>query len=257
MGSVSPNTCVKWVRLMNDSIWGPDVASIKGKSTWTPPHVPVATLHHNTHTREPQTLSIDIMFIDRIPILIGVAYPLDLTLAANLTLDNNITRNAAAIQQAILSFTGTLLSQGYRTALIMSDGEKSVGKLRTQLNHLGIEIDVSGAGGHVARVERRIRTVKEATCLITYRSHHQHSFSPCALYSVFPDSTFKTQPRVRTVPPRDKLLPAVPLTPPSTSAVPSAIISWRQCQPHLTISPPAPKTASRYYQLVIARDRSK
>ena len=45
--------------------------------------------------------------------MIGVAYPLDLTLAANLTMDNNITRNAVAVQQAILSFTGTLLSQGY------------------------------------------------------------------------------------------------------------------------------------------------
>ena len=43
-----------------DSIWGPDVASIKGKSTWTPPHVPVATLHHNNHTPKQQTLSIDI-----------------------------------------------------------------------------------------------------------------------------------------------------------------------------------------------------
>ena len=152
-----------------DAIWGPDVASLKGKSTLTASIAPVPTLNVD-HQREPQTLSIDIMFVDRIPILVGVAYPLDLTMAADLKMDNNPSRNASALQQGILSFTATLLSQGYPTALIMSDGEKAVGKLRAQLNQLGIEVDISGAGGHVARVERRIRTVKER--IRSYVSHH-------------------------------------------------------------------------------------
>jgi hypothetical protein len=66
------------------------------------------------------------------------------------------------------------MSQGFRSALTMSDGESAVRKLRTELDHMGIEIEVYGAGGHVARVERRLRTVKER--MRCYVSHHL----PCA-----------------------------------------------------------------------------
>lgn len=51
----------------------------------------------------------------------------------------------------------------------MSDGEGAVGAIKDDLNLLGIEVDVSGAGGHVARIERRIRTVKER--VRAYMSH--------------------------------------------------------------------------------------
>ena len=43
----------------------------------------------------------------------------------------------------------------------MSDGEGAVGKIKEDLNLLGIEVDISGAGGHVSRIERKIQTVKE------------------------------------------------------------------------------------------------
>lgn len=43
----------------------------------------------------------------------------------------------------------------------MSDGQGAVGKLNLYLNKLGIEVDISGAGGHVARIERRIQMIKE------------------------------------------------------------------------------------------------
>ena len=43
----------------------------------------------------------------------------------------------------------------------MTDGEGAIGAIKNDLNLLGIEVDVSGAGGHVARIERKIRTVKE------------------------------------------------------------------------------------------------
>ena len=49
------------------------------------------------------------------------------------------------------------------TRLIMSDGESAVGKITRELNQMGIEVDVSGPGGHVARIERKIQTVKGGT----------------------------------------------------------------------------------------------
>ena len=51
----------------------------------------------------------------------------------------------------------------------MTDGEGAVAKLVTELNALGVEVDISGAGGHVARVERRIQVLKERV-----RTHRHH-----------------------------------------------------------------------------------
>ena len=55
------------------------------------------------------------------------------------------------------------------TRLIISDGEGAVGKLKSELNLLRIEVDISGARGHVARIERKIQTVKERV-----RSYNTH-----------------------------------------------------------------------------------
>lgn len=43
----------------------------------------------------------------------------------------------------------------------MCDGEGAICKIRFDLVALGIELDVSVAGGHVARIERHIQMVKE------------------------------------------------------------------------------------------------
>lgn len=153
-----------------DLLWGPSVASIKGKSTRKTPPAPVPTLKAPSNQNQPQTLCVDIMFVDRIPILVAVAYPLDLTLASGLTMDGSASRSTAAVRDGITSFISTLRSQNYETALIMSDGEGAIGRLTKELNQLGIEMDITGAGGHVARIERRIRTIKER--VRSFVSHH-------------------------------------------------------------------------------------
>ena len=43
----------------------------------------------------------------------------------------------------------------------MVDGEGSISKIKSELNSMGMEVDVSGAGRHVKRVERRSQVVKE------------------------------------------------------------------------------------------------
>ena len=55
----------------------------------------------------------------------------------------------------------TLKSKDFSVRVIMSDGKGAVGKIVTHLRALGIEVDISAAGGHVARIERRIQMVKE------------------------------------------------------------------------------------------------
>jgi hypothetical protein len=103
------------------------------------------------------------MFIRKLAILIGVSTPLDLTLATSLTSADMLkpSRAAAAVKKGIDYFMGVLQSQDFKAKLIMSDGEGAVAKLKTELNMLGVEVDISGAGGHVARVERRIQVLRE------------------------------------------------------------------------------------------------
>jgi hypothetical protein len=92
-----------------------------------------------------------------------VAYPLDLTLAVTLDrlTSGKATRGAESIKKALDIIVSTLKARNFVTSAIYSDGEGAIAKVKPYLNHLGIEVDISGAGGHVSRIERRIRMIKE------------------------------------------------------------------------------------------------
>ena len=153
-----------------DTIWGKDVASMKGKTKKQASPIPDITVSAITVQKE-QVLSIDIMFVKKLAILIGVCTPLDLTLATSLTTMDMLkpSRAAEAVRKGISCFLGVMRSQGFIAKLIMTDGEGATAKLKGELNMLGVKVDISGAGGHVARVERRIQVIKERM-----RTHLHH-----------------------------------------------------------------------------------
>ena len=113
--------------------------------------------------QQQQVLSVDIMYLETTAILIAVSTPLDMTLAVSLIrLDTGKTsRQAAVVKPALCEMISILKSRSFLVHVIMSDGEGAIGKMRPDLMALGIEVDVSAAGGHVARIERRIQMVKE------------------------------------------------------------------------------------------------
>jgi hypothetical protein len=47
----------------------------------------------------------------------------------------------------------------FEVTTIVSDGEGAIVSLIDELGLLGVEVDISGAGGHVARIERKIRLI--------------------------------------------------------------------------------------------------
>ena len=145
-----------------EAIWGKDIASLKGKTTKRATAVADITVSTKILQRD-QVLSIDIMYLDKLAILVGVATPLGLTIAYSLnTADlKKPARTAAQVKLGISHFIGVLASQNFRASVIMSDGESAVVSLVDELGKLGVEVDISGAGGHVARIERKIRLVKE------------------------------------------------------------------------------------------------
>ena len=106
---------------------------------------------------------MDVIFKDNTAVLIGVSTPLDLTLASSLIrLDlSKPSRAAPIVKGALEDMSCTLKSRNFSVRVIMSDGEGAIGKIVPHLRALGIEVDISAAGGHVARIERRIQMVKE------------------------------------------------------------------------------------------------
>jgi hypothetical protein len=70
-------------------------------------------------------------------------------------------RTAAAIKAGLDNMLGTMAGQGFDMTTIYSDGEGAIGKLKYHMNRLGIELNISGVGGHVPRIEREVLMVKE------------------------------------------------------------------------------------------------
>ena len=144
------------------TIWGKCLASLRGRTHKK--SSPVADIALTpASAQQQQVLSVDIMFLDNTAILIAVSTPLDMTIAVSLIrLDTGKTTHAAAIvKPALEEMISILRSRNFLVHLIMSDGEGAIGKMRLDLMALRIEVDVSAAGGHVARIERRIQMVKE------------------------------------------------------------------------------------------------
>ena len=113
-----------------DAIWGKDIASIKGKATTRATNV--ANMEVKRYeSQQQQILSVDNMFIDKLPFLVGVANPLDLTLVKSLksTDMTKSSRAATAVRAGLLYFIGILESQNFRTTTLMVDGEGSISKL--------------------------------------------------------------------------------------------------------------------------------
>ena len=154
-----------------DDIWGPDIASMKGKTKKRATNIADIEISRCLVQQE-QILSVDIMYVEGISSLIGLATPLDMTMAVSLLTLDSITgsRSVSIIRDGIVSFIAMLASRNFVTTLILSDGEGAIGAIKGELNLLGMEVDISGAGGHVARIERKIQTVKER--VRAHISHH-------------------------------------------------------------------------------------
>jgi hypothetical protein len=164
-----------------DAIWGKDIASMKGKTKKQA--IPVADITVSpTLVQKEQVLAIEIMFIRKFAILIGVSTPLDLTLATSLSSADMLkpSRAAAAVKKGIDYFMGVLQSQDFKAKLIMSDGEGAVAKLKTELNMLGVEDTLLGWKGEYKYCGNECAPTC-TSCLSLCRSS-AYPYSPSTVY---------------------------------------------------------------------------
>lgn len=138
-----------------DAIFGMSIPALKGK---TPKLVsaPAAPTVAPRVTQVQQILTADIIFVKKIPFLLGVLVPLGLTLCSVLK-----NRSAAPVAAAFRQFISAAASRNFTIVQLRMDGEGALGPMANELSHLGIEIDVAGPGQHVPVVERRAQTVKQ------------------------------------------------------------------------------------------------
>lgn len=136
-------------------IYGPDLAAVKGKTTSRKaaranPDVIVK------RTREIQTLSVDVMFVNGDPYLISVSTPMGLTMVNALE-----SRAYKQVSDALSEQLNRYKSEGFVVTTVFTDGEGAIAKMEHLLRERGISINTTGAGQHVPTVERKIRVIKE------------------------------------------------------------------------------------------------
>lgn len=138
------------------AIYGQDVASLKGKTTGgrptkvkieylPPPEVAI------------QTLDADIMYVGGEPYLVSVSSPLCLTMVNHLNTGKTATQLSRALKEQINSYR----ARNFVIDTIQTDGEGALAAAAMDLQAMGIKTNPSGAGKHIPKVERKIRTIKE------------------------------------------------------------------------------------------------
>jgi hypothetical protein len=109
-------------------------------------------------TQVQQTLSVDIMFVYRMPILLGFLAPLALVQVYDLADD----RGAGSVGPGITKFVSAARGRGFDVKFIRTDGEGTIAALTVELeNEHGLVVEPTGSGTHVEEVERMCQTLKK------------------------------------------------------------------------------------------------
>jgi hypothetical protein len=136
-------------------IYGPMVEPVRGKSTnkkvkFIGDEVDIGLKEE----RKMQKMTSDVMFIRKLPFLISVASPLELTISSVLN-----SQKLGSLGQALQVQINLLRSRGFDCDLVIVDPLKSLKNLKGSF--AGVTIDATGAGDHLPKVDAKIRRIKE------------------------------------------------------------------------------------------------
>jgi Reverse transcriptase (RNA-dependent DNA polymerase)/Zinc knuckle len=149
-----------------DDIFGPDIGSLKGKTTRGQPNKVRPTMIDLPSDLVQQykdvVLCADIMFVNRIPFLVTLSRKIRFGTAEMLG-----NRQAKTITEAMKNVHKIYSGRGLTINSVLMDGEFEV--LRGDLSDLGITLNTTANNEHVGDIERYIRTVKER-CRCVYNT---------------------------------------------------------------------------------------
>jgi len=139
-----------------EATFGKSAAALKGKMKKQKGAIAISVVTGvRRETQVQQSLSVDVMFVKKLPFLIGVLSPLGLSIAQHLK-----DRGTACIASSMHGMIKYVASHQFKIAEIKTDGEGAVGVLIPDLHSMGITVNPAGPGQHVPVVERMIQTVK-------------------------------------------------------------------------------------------------
>ena len=141
------------------TIWKLTEASMKGKPNRQKQLIVTPDMSVRV-TQVQQTLSVDIMFVYRMPILLGLLAPLALVQVHDLRDD----RGVASAAEGMNRFVSTAKGRGFDIQCIRADRESAIGALKPDLERTySLVVDTTGSGTHVEDVERMSQTLKNAS----------------------------------------------------------------------------------------------
>jgi hypothetical protein len=136
-------------------IYGPMVAAVRGKSTNKKVSFVGNEVDHGLkEQRKMQKLTSDVMFLKKLPFLVTIASPLELTISSALS-----SQTMSSLGQALQVQINLLRSRGFDTDLVIVDPLKTLKNLEGSFP--GVAIDATGAGDHLPKVDAKIRRIKE------------------------------------------------------------------------------------------------
>ena len=141
-----------------DKIYGRNIHSLKGKTTRTQPtrlvtdyvEIPPSVLEKNKHV----TISIDIMYVNRIPFMATISRNIKFT-----TVEAIQNRTKAQLVQLIKNVFPIYTQRGLQVNNALLDDEFV--PLCTDLLTLGINPNFATRNDHVPKIERQHRMIKE------------------------------------------------------------------------------------------------
>jgi hypothetical protein len=144
--------------LIAEAIFGPDLGSLKGKTSHRPPEQ--VQIHLNDLPADIMkeycevTLCGDIMYVNKIPFLITISRHIHFG-----TVEMIANRQMATILKGIKAVISIYRQQGFTVKHILLDGEFE--PLREPFAENGIQLNTATNNEHVPEIERYIRTLKE------------------------------------------------------------------------------------------------
>jgi hypothetical protein len=154
--------------MIAEDIFGPDVGSLKGKTTRSAPNkvwpglvsIPASLLSQYCDV----TICADIMFVNKIPFLVTISRSIKFGTAEMLSSCTG-TVLSAAMKNVIRLYKG----HGFNVPFVIIDGEFEA--IRGDISDLGATLNTTSNAEHVGDIEWYIRTVKERCRSYTTLSH--------------------------------------------------------------------------------------
>ncbi len=143
-----------------NSILGPNIAALKGKSTAKKP-ILSERLEINRSTEKDQIILIDLIYINGETFLVALSNPLNMITTHYLGSGTN-SKTSSILEKVVHQIVSTYRGESFHVHSVLSDNEPVMLSLQSTLESLGIKHNLAGIkSNHLSFLDRKIRLLKD------------------------------------------------------------------------------------------------